>query len=73
MAEFKECANYNMCLEVSNRATKGPGEEIIMNCEGCHTYGIYKKGFEDGVQALASQLNKLATKCGRSNGREPAP
>ena len=57
MPVFRECANVEMCRDFGYRETENKTELNGLNCEGCHTYNIYKKGFEDGVQALASQLN----------------
>lgn len=62
MPVFRECANFEMCRDLGYRETENKTELNGLNCEGCHTYNVYKKGFEDGVQALASQINKLATK-----------
>lgn len=65
MPVFRECTNFEMCRDLGFRENGNKTELNGLNCEGCHTYNIYKKGFEDGVQALASQINKLATKSGR--------
>lgn len=56
MAVFRECGNYEACLEVGGRP------DGSLHCENCHTYKIYKKGFDDGVKALASELNRLTGK-----------
>lgn len=56
MSVFRECGNYETCKEVGGR------RDGSLHCEGCHTYKIYKKGFDDGVKALASELNRLAEK-----------
>lgn len=60
MPVFRECGNYEDCLKYKGCKPESlePGEKI--NCEGCHTYGIYRKGFEDGVKALARKLNRMA-------------
>ena len=63
MPVFRDCPNYDACIEhrKSIACFRNTDKELnILNCEGCHTFGIYKKGFEDGVKALASKLNKLS-------------
>lgn len=64
MPVFRECANYEDCLKYKGCKPERlePGEKI--NCEGCHTYGIYRKGFEDGVKALARKINRMAAEEG---------
>ena len=56
MSVFRECGNYEACIDVGGRP------DGSLNCEGCYTYEIYKKGFDDGVKALASELNRLSGK-----------
>lgn len=56
MPIFRECGNYETCMDVGGR------RDGTLNCEGCSTYEIYKKGFNAGVLALASELNRLAGK-----------
>lgn len=56
MPVFRECGKYEVCLEV------GGLRAGTLNCEGCPTYEIYKKGFIDGVKAFASGLNSLNEK-----------
>lgn len=63
MPVFRDCPNYDACIEHRNSIAyfENLNKELnILNCEGCQTFGIYKKGFEDGVKALASKLNKLS-------------
>lgn len=64
MGVFRECENYETCLEHRIRVgDKTNYRELnALDCEGCHTYNIYKKGFEDGANAVIKRLNKLEGK-----------
>ena len=63
MPVFRECGNFEACIDVGgHRGDAVNSRDGSLNCEGCHTYEIYKKGFNDGVKALASELNRLSGK-----------
>lgn len=65
MDVYMKCQNWEMCGEHGGRCDADGNLIKERSCKGCVTYKAYKHGFEDGVQALASQINKLATKSSR--------
>ena len=60
MPVFRDCPHYDSCKEISGIKPQNIAELNTLDCEGCQTYGIYRKGFEDGVKALARKLNRMA-------------
>lgn len=70
MDVYMKCQNWEMCGEHGGRCDADGNLIKERSCKGCVTYKAYKHGFEDGVQALASQLNKLATKNGQKDIRD---
>ena len=68
MAVFRECANYEMCIENKlGFKENNKAEMAVLNCEGCFTYKIYKKGFDDGVRELTRKINMLAKEGSNDN------
>ena len=57
MDVYMKCQNWEMCGEHGGRCDADGNLIKERSCKGCVTYKAYKHGFEDGVQALASQLN----------------
>lgn len=67
MPVFRDCPNFDSCKDISGIKPQNIAELNTLDCEGCQTYGIYRKGFEDGVKALARKLNRMAAEEGNKN------
>lgn len=67
MPVFRDCPHFDSCKDISGMVPQNIAELNTLDCEGCQTYGIYRKGFEDGVKALARKLNRMAAEEGNKN------